>query len=100
MQTFNTGEYGNFSNASNSVFSKVSELNVYLKVGQSLIEKLNDENTFKGPICDLVVENWNVINKDLTNEANSLKGSSSFLNSASNSYKSSDNKNASEIGGV
>lgn len=100
MQNFKIDDYSIFTNSANSVIKNIGKINTLINEGNSLVQQLNSEDVFQGPICDNCISEWKTIEKTLKTSASKMITSSLFLNNSFNLYQSSDNNNSSNIGGV
>lgn len=100
MQNFNIDNYSIFTASANSVTNNIKNINSSINESNSLVQQLNSEDVFQGPICNNCISEWKTIENTLKTSTAEMTKSTLFLNKSFNLYQSSDNNNASNIGGV
>ena len=88
--TIKTGDYGKFTEA----MSKVDKLNASLSDKktemQGLLNNLNDESIFAGPICEACVQEFTVVNTLLTDLVTNFTTIQSYLSKSLTNYQNAD----------
>lgn len=100
MKNFEFDSYSNFLEAEKSTESTQIELSENLNDVHRNIVNVDTDDIFTGPVCDNAMEEWILISEQIKKDISYMNAISSYINTASSNYKSSDNKNATDIGGV
>ena len=100
MRDYEITDYQLFNKGAELAKQNTSNLKSELGNARNAISKLNSDEVFAGPMCNSFIAEYNNIEKKINNSVEVLSKVEIMLPLISLNYIDSDNKNASEIGGV
>ena len=100
MRDYEITDYQLFIKGADLSKQNTSNLKSELGNVRNNINNLNSSEVFAGPMCDNFIAEYNNVEKTINNSIQVLSKTELVLPLISLNYMNSDNKNATEIGGV
>lgn len=90
--------YSDLTDASNGITNSVNSMSNDIKSADQIMSRLQNSDSFQGPIAEHISQMWGVISKTTQNNVSSLNNNASLINSMNNDYQEKDREVSSEVG--